>query len=163
MKLYELTEEWINVYNSADDPDMDDESWFGMMEAIEGDIEFKAENTAKIITQLNAEAEAYKKEADRLADRAKARKNRADWLKKNIENTMIATGKTKFKTDLFSFNIQKNAPALKLDDVDIEDIPAEYVFYPSPEINKAVVKEALKNGTELEWARLEQGESLRIR
>ncbi len=162
--IYELTGDWLRFYDLADDEEMDEESWFGMMEAIEGEIEDKAENTAKLIKQLNAEADAMKSEADRLRDRAKARANKAEWLKKALESSMLATGKTKFKTNLFSFGIQKNPPSLKVnEDLDIDAVPVEYLVYKAPELNKKALMEAIKNGSEFDFCHVEQSEGLRIR
>lgn len=77
----ELTAQWLEVYEMADDEEMDEESWFAMMEAIEGDIEQKAENTAKIMKNWDSEAEGLEKEADRLMKRAKALRNKTSWCK----------------------------------------------------------------------------------
>lgn len=43
---------------------------------------------------------------------------------------MQLTGKTKFKTELFSFGIQKNPPAVVIDNE--EDIPKEYYIPQDP-------------------------------
>ena len=75
---------------------------------------------------------------------------------------MIATGKTKFKTELFNFGIQKNPPKLVLDK-EVEDIPMDYYIFQDPIADKEKIKQELKEGKELDFAHLEQGESLRIR
>lgn len=86
---------------------------------------------------------------------------------------MRATGKKKFTTDLFSFNIQKNGGKRKLIiDVNVENIPEEYRIKHPDTVNGDKLREYLKeNGLEgqdgslnCEWCHLEpQGESLRIR
>ena len=81
-------------------------------------------------------------------------------LKQALETAMRATGKTKFKTDLFSFNIQKNPPKLVIDKP--EEIPEEYLIPQEPKINSKAIKDMLKE-KELPFAHLEQSESLRIR
>ena len=73
---------------------------------------------------------------------------------------MIAVDKKKFKTDLFSFNIQKNAPALIIDNKN--SIPAEYLIQREPKIDTANLKKYLKEN-KADFAHLEQSESLRIR
>lgn len=162
--IYDLTAEWKQIYDMADDPEMDDESWFGMMDAIESDIETKAENTAKIIKMLEGRREAKKAEAKRIKASADVDDHAIERLKKNLEKAMIETGKTKFKTNLFSFGIQKNPASLKLaEDLDFDEIPAEYIVFGAPSIDKNAVKEAIKNGEEFEWAHMEQSEGLRIR
>jgi hypothetical protein len=162
--IYNITGDWLRLYDMADDPDIDADVWFDTMEAIEGEIEEKADATAALIAQLKAESDAIKAEADRLAARAKSRANKAEWLKKGLEKSMLATGKTKFKTERFSFGIQKNAPSLKFaDNFDINSLPAEFIKFADPEVDKTALKDALKAGGKFEGCYLEQGEGLRIR
>lgn len=162
--IYEITGDWLKLYDMADDPDMDADVWFDTMEAIEGELEVKAENYARLIKQLEADAEGIKKEADRLAARQKTLKNKADWLKKNLEASMQATGKTKFETEHFKFGIQKNPASLKFDEeFAVSNLPLEYLKIVEPEVNKAALKEAIKNGQTFDHVQLVQSESLRIR
>lgn len=164
MNIYELTGDWLSLYAMADEDGIDEQTWFDTMEAIEGEIEVKAENTAKVIKQLTADASAIKAEADRLSKRAKALENRADWLKKNLKNSMEATGKTKFKTDLFSFGIQKNPASLVVNEgFLIADAPAEYIKWGEPQLDKSALKKAIEAGESFEFCHLEQSNSLRIR
>ena len=73
---------------------------------------------------------------------------------------MIDTGKRKFKTDLFSFGIQKNPPTVVVDQKD--KIPEEYWKAQEPKLDKTALKKWLKDNAE-EYAHLEQSEGLRIR
>ena len=73
---------------------------------------------------------------------------------------MQLTGKTKFKTELFSFGIQKNPSAVVIDNE--EDIPKEYYIPQDPKPDRIAIKRFLKDN-EVSWAHLQQGESLRIR
>lgn len=158
--LYDLTGDFLKVMQMAEDGDIDEQTFSDTLESINAEIEVKADGYAKIIKMLDGIAKAIKDEEDRLAKRRKAIENKIELLKRNLEKCMTITGKLNFKTLLFSFRIQKNAPALKLDDIDIHKVPMK--FRKQPEIDKAAVKEALKNGIKLKWARLEQSESIRI-
>jgi hypothetical protein len=71
---------------------------------------------------------------------------------------MRATGKTKFKTDLFSFNIQKNPARLVI----TGEVPEKFLIPQDPKVDNKAIKELLKQ-QELPFAHLEQSESLRIR
>ena len=77
---------------------------------------------------------------------------------------MRQIGKTKFKTALFSFNIQKNGGVEPLViDGAIDDIPGRYLI-PQPPIPDNEAIRALLAEKQVEWAHLEpRGESLRIR
>ena len=78
------------------------------MDGLWGEIEEKADGYAKIIKGMQGDIEALKAEENRLVARRKALENRQQALKSNLEANMREMGKTKFKTALFSFNIQKN-------------------------------------------------------
>lgn len=160
MKLYELTEEFLMLMDMAEDPDVDQEAFADTLEAIEGEIEFKADGYAKIMKQLEANIAACDTEIKRLQAQKKSFDNKIDWMKKSLEEAMRATGKTKFKTELFSFGIQKNPASLVIDDE--HAIPPEYIII-EQKANKTAIKDAIKSGEVFEWARLEQTEGLRIR
>ena len=159
--LYQLTNNYETVLNMLYDEDADEQMILDTLEAIEGEIEDKANNYAKIIKELEAKQNARKEEAKRLTESAKVFENRVKALKNNLFNSMKATGKTKFATDLFSFNIAKNGGKQTLT-IDGE-VPEEYT--------KAVIendtdkiRQALENGEKLIFAHLEpRGESLRIK
>ena len=159
--LYQLTNNYETVLNMLYDEDTDEQMILDTLEAIEGEIEDKADNYAKIIKELEAKQNARKEEAKRLTESAKVFENRVKALKSNLFNSMKATGKTKFATDLFSFNIAKNGGKQPLT-IDGE-VPEEYT--------KAVIendtdkiRQALENGEKLTFAHLEsRGESLRIK
>lgn len=160
--LYSLTGAWLDLYDMADDPDMqeDFEAWFDTMEGLEGEIEDKADGYAKVMRDLTGRAATIKAEEERLAARRKTIENRVEYMKSRLQTMMTVTGKTKFKTDLFSFGIQKNPASVVIDDE--SKIPAGYWIPQQPKLDKTSLKEWLKDN-ECEWAHLAQSESLRIR
>lgn len=159
MKLYELTEAWAAIQDMIETADTDDEQILAALENVEGEIEEKADNYAKLIFSMKAEAEAIKTEEKRLAAKRQSLENRAKWLQKNLEEAMIATGKKKFKTNLFGFSVQKNAPSL--DDFDESIVPEAY-WKVTRSIDRPALLKAVKDG-EVEGIELKQTESLRIR
>ena len=159
--LYELTGAWLDLYEMADDPDMDPDTWFDTIEGLEGMLEDKADGYAKVIAQLNADAAAIKAEEERLYARRKTIENRTQAMKMRLQEMMEITGKTKFKTTLYSFGIQKNPASVVVDDY--SKVPAEYWIEQDPKLNKSALKEFLSTGEACDYAHLEQGESLRIR
>ena len=78
---------------------------------------------------------------------------------------MEATGKTKFKTQLFSFNVQNNPASVVMDESDVANIPERFLKYKDPEIDRKAIKDAIKAGDQdaIDIAHLEQSQSLRIR
>lgn len=156
----ELTGLWLKLLEMAEDPDMDQEAIAEAFDQIEGDVEYKAEGMAMIRTELLNNAEACRKEADRLLKRARSFENNAGTILSRVEYLMRFTNKLKFKTTKFSFNIQKNPPSLVIDDD--KQIPPEYLII-EYKANKSAIKDAIKAGDQIEFAHMEQTEGLRIR
>ena len=162
--LYELTDDYLTLLEMAEDPDIDEQALKDTMEGIEGALEIKAEGYAKIIRMLEGDAAACDAESKRLRTKKQTLENNMQRMKAALQYAMQATGKTKCKTELFSFGIQKNPAAVVIDEGYIENIPDRFLIPQDPQIDKKAIKEALKAGEDLEGiAHLEQTESLRIR
>ena len=159
--LYELSEQYQELLSMALDPDIDEEAIADTLEGLEGEIEDKADGYAKVMRNLEADASAIKAEIARLTERKKHIEANIDRMKRSLETAMRLTGKTKFKTSLFSFNIAKNPASLKIDNPD--RVPEEFLIPQDPKIDTVGIKKELKEGTVFDWCHLEQGESLRIR
>lgn len=164
MRLYELTDEYAALQDMLYDPEMDEQVLQDTMEAIWGEIEDKADGYAKIITGMKSDIEVLRAEESRLAARRRHLESRSQYLKDTLESNMRAVGKTKFKTALFSFNIQKNGglQPLVIDGL-LDDIPGKYLVPQPPMVNNDAVRKLLAE-KQVDWAHLEpRGESLRIR
>ncbi len=166
--LYELTGIHASLMELLYDEDVDQSELITMIEEMEGEIEQKADGYAKIIRNIESDANAIEKELDRLGQRKAVLENRKKFLKQSLEGAMRFVGKTKFKTELFSFNIQKNAPSAFVPDEKeflewAESNRKEFVRYKDPEVNKSELLVALKDGEVIPGAELKQTESLRIR
>lgn len=162
MTLYELKGEYELLLEMAEDPTIDPVTLEGTLEALGGEIEEKADGYARVMRQIEHDITALKAEESRLSDRRRAMENNVRRMKESLEDAMLATGKTKFKTELFSFNIQKNPRSVMIDD--ISRLPEEYLIPQDPKVDKAKLKEDLTAGVDLNGAaHLEQTEGLRIK
>lgn len=161
MTLYEITGSILEFMTWAEDPDVDEQAFQDTMESLHAEFEEKADGYAKIIRTLQGEIETINSEIDRLTRRKNALENHIKAMKLNLEGDMIATGKEKFKTELFSFNIQNN-PASVVLDVDEGAVPDKYIII-TKKVDKKGISQAIKNGEDVDFAHLEQTRSLRIR
>ena len=152
--LYELTSDYTALLEMAEDAD--EQALKDTLEGIEGAIEDKADGYAKVLLELGKDSAGLDAEIQRLQAKKTAIANAA-----NLQDAMIATGKTKFKTSLFSFGIQKNPPSVVIDDD--QEVPIDYLIVADPKPDKKRMLAELKAGKELPFARLKQTESLRIR
>ena len=159
--LYDLTAEYIQLMELAEDPETDPEVLSDTMEGLSGEIEDKADNYAKVIKSMQASVDGLKGEIDRLTAKKKAIENGIDRMKRNLEASMIATDKRKFKTDLFTFYIQKNQPSLVLDDD--YPVPQEFLIEQDPKVDTKAIKERLLAGESFKFASLKESESIRIK
>lgn len=157
--LYELTEQMAYLMQLLEDPDAEEQVILDTMEGIDYEIEEKAEGYAKIIRMLSGQVDAITAEVDRLTARKKAISNNVERLKNSLEQSMILLDKKKFKTALFSFNIQKNPVTVNI----IGEVPEQYLIPQEPKVDKKAIIAFVKEHGDTEYAQLTQSESLRIR
>lgn len=162
--LYELKGDYLKLLEMLEDPEIDDQVVLDTLEGIDYELEIKAENYAKIIRELEGTVEIIKTEKKRLSDKQSKLEENVKRLKDNLQEAMTVTGKTKFKTDLFSFSIQKNGGALPvIVDVDTAELPDDLVQITEKPDLKAIAK-YLEEHPESKLAHYgERGESLRIK
>ena len=161
MKLYELTQNYLNLQELLENPEIPTEMINVALNEVEGEFEEKAENIAKLIKSIEVDIKGYKEEETRLSNNRKSLENRVKGLKDYLENSMRTLNKNKFKGKLFSFNIQKNAPSVEV--VDYELIPERFYIEQDPLLSKKDILQALKDGEDIPGVALKQTESLRIK
>lgn len=127
------------------------------LESLDLAIEEKADGYAKLIRNQEASSKAFDEEIKRMRERKQAIDNNVKRMKLSLENAMVEIGKTKFKTDLFSFNIQKNQPSVEI--VDESLIPDKFKKV-TIDFDKNAIKKAEEDVPGVE---IKQSESLRIR
>ena len=115
MKLYELTGAFNQVADMLE-YDSENAAIIDTLESIDLAIEEKADGYAKLIRNQEASSKAFDEEIKRMKERKQAVDNNVKRMKLSLQNAMVEIGKTKFKTDLFSFNIQKNQPSVEIID-----------------------------------------------
>ena len=164
--LYNLTTDYQQLLNLLYDGEVDQQTVMDTLDALEDAIEDKADGYAVIIKTIDADVDAIEAEIKRLQARKQALDNRKEWLKSNLEDTMRALGKTKFKTALFSYGIQKNGGKRALNlDCPINRLPPELQKVTIEANNEAIRNLLIQQGAEdNQYAHLApQGEHLSIR
>lgn len=160
MNLFELTENYVKFFTEFDNADEITDEMQEMANNLNVEIEEKCDNYAKMIRNLEADVEAYKNQEKIFNEKRKVAENKVKWLKQNLQASMELQGRKKVKTDLFSFNIQKNAPSLEItDEKNIDD--SYYVI--ERKLNKRELLSDIKEGLIIDGVGIKQTESLRIR
>lgn len=148
----------------AETEDLPEDALKDTMESLTLDFEEQAEQAAMIIKELEADAEKLKTVIAKLEDKAERLERNKNRIKAGLEQAMRAIGKTKFKTLLFSFNIQKNGGKIPvIVDVDADKLPDTLVKV-KKEPDLTAIRQYLQENPGSGIAHFgERGESLRIR
>ena len=155
MKLYDITEIYENLENIDDDVAVS-----AAMDSVDAALEEKLESTAKVIRNLEAEAEALEAEEKRLKARKMAVKNRIADIKGYVQGNLEAMGKDKVSSGIFKWSIQANAPSVNILDEDL--IPDAYWEIERKPM-KTEIKKAIESGELTEGVELVRTKSLRLR
>lgn len=155
MKLYDIAEIYENLENIDDAVAV-----ATAMDAVDAALEEKLESTAKVIRNLEAEAEALEAEEKRLKARKTAVKNRIADIKGYVQENLEAMGKDKVSSGIFKWSVQANAPSVNILDEDL--IPDAYWKIERKPM-KTEIKKAIEAGELTEGAKLVRTKSLRLR
>jgi hypothetical protein len=130
-------------------------------DTVEGlDIDSKIESYCYVVRNLEAQAEAFKKEKDRLAERERIAKNGIERLKANLLMCLQAVDKK--KVDAGTFTVSRSvSKSVKI--FDETGIPEEFLVYQPAKIDKTSIAKALKEGKVVAGAEFEEKENVRIR
>ncbi|SCU31398.1 siphovirus Gp157 family protein [Staphylococcus xylosus] len=160
--IYKLSSDYLTVLNMITQEHEElDQSYIDTLESIDEALEVKADNYIKVIKSLESDNEAIDEEIKRLRQRKTTYDTHIKRMKESLQNMMEETGKTKFKTALNSYNIQKNPPSLNI--VDEKLIPKDYWVSQAPKLNKKDALAELKEGKEIPGVEVKQTRSLRVR
>lgn len=159
--LYEVNKQLTDLYESMIDPEtgeVNEELYeaFGNLQMEKTD---KVENIACWIKNLLSDAEAYKAEAKVFTERQKKAEALAERLKTFLR---ISLDGEKIKTDKCEINWRHTKPVectLK----DISVLPARFLRYGKPELNRTEVKKAIEDGETVEGCSLVEKLSMSIK
>ncbi len=158
--LYELTEEARELQDMIEE--YPPETFSDTIESLQLMIEDKADSYAAVNQNITNEIAALKAEEERLAVRRIALERNQMRLIKAIKEAMNALGKTKIKTEKFTFSVSKNG-GLQPIKVDMEKLPDKFkkmIFEPDNDR----IREAIKAGETIEGVEvLPRGEHLTIK
>ena len=161
--LFSLAAEYKSAEEKLMDSDLPDEVIADTLEGMSGELEVKAQNVAFVIRNAESMAEQIKQAEDAMAKRRKAYENRAERLRSYVLANMLTTGKTVIECPYFKMSVRNNPESVVIDAESqipqdyMREIPASY----SPD--KALIKQAIKDGFEVPGAHLTRTQSLSIK
>lgn len=162
--IYEISNQFPFLKILEETGELDPEAVKGALEVAKEDLSAKVEDYCKVIANFEAEIAGLKTEEDRLSSRRKVKENAVKHMKEAIKYAMETAGEPKLACGTFTTSIQKNPKSVVMDEQYIENIPAEYLKYKEPEIDRKKIKADIEAGKDLSGlAHLEQTTLLRIR
>lgn len=167
--LYDLDTEFQQIASLVEDSEADEQVFQDTLDAMDWSNRFneKMDSYVKVIRNTevsigsdDGQIQAIEKILDDLKAGKKAKENKIKRMKESMLKAMVDTGNTKFSSDNFKFWTQRTTPTLVIDDE--ASIPLDYYTVPEPQIDKKLIREALKDGS-LPFAHLEEKETVRFK
>lgn len=143
-------------------------AWFDSLTALEGEFNEKAENVAVYIKNLTADINEMKAEEKRLKSRRVSAENQVERMKKYLINSMQAIGVKKISMPRARITLRLNAESVVVENekalIDWAMRHDETILkYQEPELKKTDIKELLRMGEKIPFARLERKESVMLK
>ena len=138
------------------------------IDEVQLDLDTKIENIGCYIKNLEAEVEAFKKEEDNLETRRKQTERKIEGLKRYLNSYLTACypndsdrAKWKFKSPKVVLRYRKSS---SVEVPDIEKLDKKYLKITTKvDPDKTAIKDAIKNGEEVEGAFIKQNINLNIK
>ena len=144
------------------------QAWFDTLDGMEIAIQEKAENVALYIKNLDYEIKAIKSEKSRLDARLKSKEKSCKNMLEYLKNCLEAAKLKKIETPRAAISIRNNPESVEITDEKsfigwAQDNNDDLLRYKDPEVNKTAVKQLLKAGEEVPFAKLIRTQSLNIK
>lgn len=156
MTLYEINEK-LRDFEFEIDEETGEVMNEDELDALEMSRTEKMRNICMLIKNYRAEAAVLKAEADAFTRRYKHAKNEAESLANYLQRELRGES---FKCTEAVVSYRKSEAA-ECDDISL--VPADFLRYKEPEIDKAGIKAAIKNGVEIRGCRLVERQNIQIK
>lgn len=151
--LYEIDQSLLNLIDAETGEIAD----FEAFEQLSLQRDAKIENTALWYINLLSDAEQFKSEKEKFAERERAAKKRAEALKEYLDRALNGE---KFKTTRVQVSYRTSS-AVVVDDA--TRLSERFLRMREPEPDKTAIKEAIRLGEAVDGAHVEQTRSIQIK
>lgn len=166
--LFSLTQEQaylLNLLESGDAIDLEtgeiDPVVAEQLQLTGEELDEKIKGTAIVYKQLVANAKMYKDEEDNIIALRKRAERNAELLKNRLQEAMLIVGKTELKDPKATITFRKSTRVEILDESKLSKdyITEKTTYTPS----KTAIMDALKNGINVEGAKLIEVQNIQIK
>lgn len=164
LSLYQISAEFRAMVDHLMDTQDDAQAIADTIEGEQYPLQIKAQNVAFAIRNLEASAAAIKEAEAQMTERRKRIEKRAEQIRDYLKQCMELAGVQKIDCPHFCMSIAKNPASVEIYEAGL--IPEDYMKYPEPPPpapDKALIKQAIKDGFEVPGARLTTGSRLSIK
>lgn len=166
MKLYEISLEIENAINCLQ---VDEETGEIInaenLEQLEIEFKEKAENIGLFIKNLDCEINAIKDEEKALSERRKSKEKKAENLKKYLSKWMLSSGNENIETSRILLK-HRTSSVVEVDDNFVswaKENNDTLLNYKEPTADKTAIKQAIKDGLEINHAFIIEKQNLQIK
>lgn len=163
LSLYNITNSFITLFEKAENEELTQEEIQEQGNELALALKNKSTSIIGYVRNLDLTSEAIKNEIDRLTIMKKAIDNKSAKFKEYVKQNMEELELQKIDTELGTLSIAKNPASVEIYDENMisDEYKKEKV---TVTIDKTAIKNALKDGKEVQGARLiEDKTSLRIK
>ena len=161
MTLFELTNEFNELYEMATSEDIDEQAFNDTLEGMMFELEQKSEGYVHVLERLDMEAQKATEIADMMKHKADIRKNSIKRMKEMLLKAMNAAQIKKLDAGAFTIAVSKNGGKQPM--IIEGDVPDNFkrIIY---EDDKELIRKHLEDGEVLNFARLlPRGEHISIK
>jgi len=160
MNLYEITREAMELASLLETEELTPELEQALV-INQDQLQAKANNYAKVIVNIQSDADAIDAEIKRLKAMKESKERAITRLKEAVKNAMLVSNIEKIESPLFKLSIRKSE-AVEVDM--LEGLPSEFVNIKNVMTpDKLAIKEAIKRGEFVLGARLVDNFNLQIK
>lgn len=160
MKIYDIQTELRELLDTVSETGELTEAQADLMDKLHGELEEKQKGIIYYIKEAKAFEAVIAEEEKKLKAKKEVLKNKQGRLLDLLEMTMHMENKKELQFGDVSAKFALTPPALEVDDE--SQVPEEY-FKVVKTLDKATLKDAVKEGLEIDGVRLTQKETLRIK
>jgi hypothetical protein len=156
--LFEMTQTAKQLYEMLQAEQIDEKTFADTLEAM--GTEEKVEGYCQVIKQLQADADMFKEEADRIAARKKTIENSIERMKTTLTDYLLSIGQKKIQAGTFTASLS-TSKSVNISNYD--EIPPEYLIEQPAKVDKKAIKMAIENGAVIAGAEIVSNNGIRIR
>ena len=162
-ELFDLVGEYKDLYEMLTDETVDEQTVKDTLEAVEGEIEVKAQGIVAICNRLDMEIKACEQQKKEWETRLSVRKNSKERLKEMMKEAMTQMGVDLVMAGEVKIKLENAGGVLPIIYDETKVVPEKYTDI-TVKTNGDRVRKALESGEKLDFARFgERGKVIRFR